>query len=97
MDNVYEVQAQLKEMEPKNESLWFHYRGGTYRILLKALEANEPNEVKVIYENIATGHIWELSLSEWQKKVTLEDGRTVDRFSPWVRKEYVNMEELWDC
>lgn len=95
MNNIFEIQNSLKESEPKNGSFWVHYLGGVYKILLKAVQANEPHDIKVIYQNTVTNEIWEHPLIEWQKKVELEDGSIVDRFQPYYNHE--KLEEQWDC
>lgn len=93
---IFELQRDLTNIGPSIGSLWKHYKGGIYRVIMKAIEANEPYRIKIMYENKINGYIWEHSLDEWQKDITLEDGTIIKRFSLLENCE-LNVEEQWDC
>lgn len=50
-------------------SLWEHYKGGLYKIALKAVESNEPHRLMIIYQNVETGDLWCHPLEEFEKEV----------------------------
>lgn len=79
---VYELQKKLLQLGPLIGSRWRHYKGDTYKVILKAIESNEPHSVKVIYQSETFGYMWEHSLEEWEKTVDCGDGTVVKRFSP---------------
>lgn len=85
----------LNTVEPFNGTFWKHYKGSCYKILTKAINSDD-NIVKVIYQDVETGQVWELPLNEWLKKIVLESGEEVERFSV-VNKYFKCLEEHWDC
>lgn len=82
-DLAYRLQSSLSHIEPYINTRWEHYKGGIYRVVMKAVESNEPHRVKVIYEKESDGSIWEHPLDEWEKEVELDNGNLVKRFSPY--------------
>ncbi len=97
-DIAYQLQLVLDKTDPVNGSRWRHYRGGIYKVLMKAVESNEPHRVKVIYQS-DEGYLWEHPLEEWEKEVKLEDGTVVSRFVPLYNEFDIIMklEDQWDC
>jgi hypothetical protein len=96
--NVYETQASLLKIEPLAGSLWKHYKGGIYKVLMKAVESDEPNNVRVIYQSETLGYIWDHTLEAWNEEIDM-GGFKMKRFTPCVEQilDYSNgLEEQWD-
>jgi hypothetical protein len=58
--------------------LWRHYKGGLYRVICRARDANDGVPL-VIYEDIGTGRIYARPECEWEQPI-LERGPGVLRF-----------------
>jgi hypothetical protein len=95
VEEINDIQLDLSRIHPLIGSKWRHYKGDIYKVLLKAVESNEPHRIKVIYQSESLGYIWEHPLDEWNLMVELEDGSFVQRFSPCYIS--ANLERQWDC
>lgn len=94
-DDAYVSQIGLLQMQPLNGSRWVHYKGGIYKVLMKAVESNEPHRVIVLYESEDMGFLWSHSIDEWEKVMELKDGTLVKRFTPYYDTLDI-LENQWD-
>lgn len=94
-EEVYHLQDNLSQIEPLNGSLWRHYKGDVYKVVLKTIESDEPHRVMVHYRSELHGYLWTHTLDEWNKLFQTGD-LTTKRFTPVVEDIIYSLEEHWD-
>ncbi len=57
-----------RNSEPKRGDVYLHYKGGLYVVLGQALKEDDLTDM-VIYQNLATGHLWCRPFSQWHDEV----------------------------
>lgn len=50
-------------------SMWKHFKGGVYQIVLVCTDSHNPDTKLVIYQNTDTGDVWSRPVSEFLEKL----------------------------